>query len=402
MMLSDLRVIEYGEFVSAPYCSRLFADLGAKVIKVEPPDRGDMARSYGPFPGDLPHLEKSGLFLFLNTGKQSITLNLKDSEGRKIFGGLLDGADILITNALPNVMEQWQLDYSSLAKTHPRLIYCAITPFGWEGPYRNYRGYNLHCSALSGASWAIGSPGREPLQIPLNQCDFQGGINGAAAIMIALMARKKFGYGQFVDISISDVMATYVGTNAILYLFYGLKWQRDGRRAWGSGGPYPYGLFPCKDGFVCIIARTSRDWNRFLDAIGRPDWANNTRYQDQFKMGREYPDEVDALLIPILKRYTKNELFQMARKFGFPLAPVREAHESLEEPHLREREFFDSIEIPGIGKLELPRLPFRFSKVKIQSLRPAPRLGEHNESILMGELGFGKEEIAKVRERKVI
>lgn len=402
MMLSDLRVIEYGEFVSAPYCSRLFADLGAKVIKVEPPDNGDLARSYGPFPGDVPHLNKSGLFIFLNTGKQSVTLNLKDPEGGKIFRKLLEGADIFITNTLPKVIEQWQLDYLSLAKTHPKLIYCAITPFGWEGPYRNYKGFNLHCAALSGASWAIGSPGREPLQIPLQQCDFQGGINGAAAIMVAIMARKKFGHGQFIDISISDVMATYAGTNAILYLFYGLQWQRDGRRAWGSGGPYPYGLFPCKDGFVCLIARTNRDWNRLLDAFGRPDWADRPRYQDQFAMGREYPDEVDALLIPILKRYTKMELFQLAREYGFPLAPVRWIHESLDEPQLKERAFFESIQIPDIGTLYLPKLPFKFSNKKFESLRPAPLLGDSNQNVLMGELGFTKEEMIALEKQEII
>jgi len=402
MMLSDLRVIEYGEFVSAPYCSRLFADLGAKVIKVEPPNNGDLSRSYGPFPGDVPHLNKSGLFIFLNTGKQSVTLNLKDPEGGKIFRKLLEGADIFITNTLPKVIEQWQLDYLSLAKTHPKLIYCTITPFGWEGPYRNYKGFNLHCAALSGASWAIGSPGREPLQIPLHQCDFQGGINGAAAIMVAIMARKKFGHGQFIDISISDVMATYAGTNAILYLFYGLQWQRDGRRAWGSGGPYPYGLFPCKDGFVCLIARTNRDWNRLLDAFGRPDWADRPRYQDQFAMGREYPDEVDALLIPILNGYTQKELFHMAREHGFPLAPVRSVNESLDDPQLRSRGFFETMEIPGIGRIDFPRLPFRYSNTKLQSLRPAPHLGEHNKMILKEEIGIAEEDFQALRDQGII
>lgn len=401
-MLSNLTIIEYGEFISAPYCSRLFADLGAKVIKVESPEKGDRARSYGPFPHDLPDVEKSGLFIYLNTGKQSITLNLEHSEGRRMLKRLLGSADVLVTNALPSVMEDWQLDYPSLAETHPKLIYCGITPFGWEGPYKDYRGFNLHCSALSGATWAIGSPGREPLQIPLHQCDFQGGVSGAAAIMVALMARKKVGCGQFVDISVSDVMASYVGSNAMLYLYYGLRWQRDGRRAWGSGGPYPYGLFPCKDGFVCIIARTSRDWNRFLDAMGRPEWSDHPRYQDQFAMGREYPDEVDALLVPILKNYTKNELFQMARKHGFPLAPVRAVHESLNEPQFRERAFFESTEIPGIGRLDLPRLPFQFSNRRPQRLRPAPRLGEHSETVLMEKLGLANGQVEDLKKQKII
>jgi len=402
MMLSDLRVIEYGEFISAPYCSRLFADLGAKVIKVEPPDRGDMARLYGPFPGDLPHLEKSGLFIFLNTGKQSVTLNLKNAEGCKIFGGLLEEADIFITNAFPTFMEQSQLDYFSLSKAYHKLIYCAITPFGWVGPYREYRGFNIHACALGGASWVIGDPAREPLQVPLNQCDFQGGINAAAAILVALQARKKIGRGQFIDISVSDIIATYTGSNSMSYLFYGLNWQRDGRRAWGSGGPYPYGLFACKDGYVCIIARTKRDWNRLLDALGHPDWADNPRYQDQIAMAREYPEEVDALLESLLKHYTKNELFQMARKWGFPLSPVKEVHESLEDPQLKQRKFFEFMEIPEVGKLCLPRLPFQLSNMSLKPLHAVPRLGEHNEMILVEELGISKENMKELKEKGIV
>jgi crotonobetainyl-CoA:carnitine CoA-transferase CaiB-like acyl-CoA transferase len=402
MMLSDLRVIEYGEFVSAPYCSRLFSDLGARVIKVEPPHVGDMARSYGPFPGDIPHLEKSGLFIFLNTGKQSVILNLGHSEGRQIFKKLIDRTDIFITNAFPRSIEELELDYLNLSKAHPKLIYCAITPFGWEGPYREYRGFNIHACALGGASWAIGNPDREPLQVPLNQCDFQGGINAAAAILVALQARKKIGRGQFIDISVSDIIATYTGSNSMSYLFYGLKWRRDGRRAWGSGGPYPYGLFACKDGYVCIIARTRRDWNRLLEALGHPDWADNPRYQDQIAMAREYPEEVDALLESLLKSYTKNELFQMARKWGFPLSPVKEVHESLEDPQLKQRKFFEFIEIPEIGKLCLPRLPFRLSNMSLKPLRPAPHLGEHNEMILVQELGISKKDMKELKEKGII
>jgi crotonobetainyl-CoA:carnitine CoA-transferase CaiB-like acyl-CoA transferase len=314
----------------------------------------------------------------------------------------LDEADIFITNAHPTIIEQWQMDYFSLAKTHRKLIYCAITPFGWEGPYREYRGFNIHACALGGASCAIGDPRREPLQVPLNQCDFQGGINAAAAILVALRARKKIGRGQFIDISVSDIIATYTGSNSMSYLFYGLKWQRDGRRAWGSGGPYPYGLFACKDGYVCIIARTRRAWNRLLEALGHPYWADNPRYQDQIAMAREYPEEVDALLESLLKRYTKNELFQMARKWGFPLSPVKEVHESLEDPQLKQRKFFEFMEVPEIGRLCLPRLPFQLSNMSLEPLHPAPHLGEHNEMILVQELGISKKDMKELKEKGII
>ena len=396
-MLKGLKVLEFGQFISAAFCTKMLADLGAEVIKVEPPEKGDCSRYYGPFPGDEAHPERSGLFLFLNHNKLGITLDVEQRQGREALLRLIRGSDILVENYPLPKMSNLDLDYATTSKINPSLIHCAITPFGWKGPYRDLPGSSIHCCALSGASWAIGSPDREPLEIPLHQSDYQAGINAAAAIMVALRYRQLKGTGQHIDISASDVMATYVGTNAILYIFYGLQWYRAGRRAYGSGGPYPYGVFPCKDGHVCLIARTPQDWDRLLKALGSPEWSKNPRYWDQIRMGREYPDEVDALLIPILRKYTQAKLFQMAQEWGFPLAPVRNMAQALKEPQLAERNLFGRVDHQEAGRLIFLRPPYQFSDYRPELPRPAPLLGEHNDLIQRSRLGFSQEKIPELK-----
>jgi crotonobetainyl-CoA:carnitine CoA-transferase CaiB-like acyl-CoA transferase len=398
-VLSNLRIVEVGDFISAPFCTKMFADLGAEVIKIEEPRIGDSSRRYGPFFDDRPDKEASGLFLCLNTNKIGLTLNLSTSQGREIMDKLLKEADIFVTNISLDLRKKWELGYNDLISNHPSLIYCSITPYGTEGPYKNYKGFDLQCCALSGSSWAIGYPEREPLQMPLSQCDYQAGINGAAASMAALIGKKKSDRGQYIDISASDVMASYVGSNAILYIFYGLQWRRAGRRAYGSGGFYPYGIFQCKDGYVCIICRTKKDWNNFIEAIGHPDWADNPRYQNPPYMGREYPDEVDSLLEPILIKLTKEDLFKLARKWQFPLAPVRNIQEAIKEPQLSFRKFFSKVDHPNAGTFFLPTPPYHFSDRNRIPIRHAPLLGEHNNMIYEDRLAFSTK---KLNEQNII
>lgn len=385
-MLKGLTVVEAGEWIAAPYCGRLLADLGARVIKLETPARGDGARHYGPFPEQEADIEKSGLFAFLNTSKESVALDFSSAADRVQMNALAAKADVWITSDSRRKLMDWKLDESALRSLNPRLVFCALSPFGWTGPYRDREGGGLHAAALSGVAWATGSPGREPLQLPLAQADFQGGVNAAAAILAALLARLRTGRGQFIDIAIAEVLASYVGIGSTLYIYYGLQWRRDGRRAAGSMGPYPMSIFPCKDGLVVLIVRTPRDWDRFLKAMGSPSWADNPRYRDQVAMGRDYPDEVDPLVTELLIRYTKEELLRIAREWGFALAPVRNVSEALEDPQFAHRGFFETLELPGVGMVKLPRLPFRLSTVRPQALIPPPRLGEHTQAVL-AELG---------------
>lgn len=431
-MLNGLKVIECGRFIAAPYCAKLLADLGGEVIKVEEPGRGDQSRDHGPFRNDVPNPEGSGLFLYLNANKRGITLNLGSAEGRRVLDLLLRETDVLVEDHPPDLAAELGLAYPSLKEAHPRLIVTSLTPFGQSGPWRDRKAYDLNACAVSGISWAIGQPDREPLSLPLSQGEYQTGLNAAAATLAALLARNRTGRGQQVDLSHTDVLAFYAAVNSLLFTPHALSWHRAGRRAFGSGGRYPYTILPCKDGYVCLIARARPEWERFLKAIGGPAWASDPRYQNRYRMGKEYPDEVDALLLPWLKEHTKEEIFAFCRRHQIPFAPVRDVAEVMDDPQLKDRQFWVETNHPEAGRFRSPGLPFRcqvpapkgvppgtrgqqksslttdpckLTPDKMASgpppRSPAPRLGEHNEEVY-GQLGVSQEELARWEKEGII
>lgn len=398
--LAGLRVVEVGEFISAPYAGKCFADLGAHVIKVEPPG-GEWARRHGPFLRDEPHPERSGLFLLLNTNKLGITLDLQRDAGRQILDRLLAQADLLIENLHPDEAHALGLDPPAVRHRFPRLVHVSISCFGHRGPWRSWRGHALQAGAAGGASIVIGEPGRPPLPFPLSQPDYQGGINGACGGILALLARERTGRGQHVDVATSEVMAFYGGITSPLYTETGLAWRRSGHRASGSGGYYPYAILPTSDGYFCLITRSGHPWKRFLEALGNPEWTRDPRYRDRARMGREYPDEVDALLVPYLRERTSSELQEICRRHAIPFAPVRTIAEVARCPQLEAREFFVQIARAEVGELTYPGAPWKFSRTPWRILRPAPLLGEHTD-IVLERFGLSPGEIASLRQDAVV
>lgn len=382
-----LRVVELGDMVSAPYCGRLFAKLGAEVVKVEPP-AGDAARRVGPFPRGIPDPERSGLFTFLNEGKAGVTLDITTADGIAGLRRLLATADVLLTNLPIPVRRRLGLDYPGLAATFPRLVVATTTVFGDDGPYADLPAAELDAFAVSGIAWAIGRPERAPLVLPFLQGEYQAGVNLAAATWLALFHRRRSGRGQHVDVAMTDVLASYAGSNGIMYVAHGQRWQRAGNRAYGSGGVYPYTVLPCKDGAVCLIGRSRAEWARLVAAMGDPAWAREPRYQDLRAMGTQYPDEVDALVGPWLLARTRAELSAIAGEFGIPMAPLRTMAEVAATPQFTDRRFLRTVE-DGTGQ-PMPAwdMPFRFRP----ECRPeaglefhhgvAPRLGQDNARIL--------------------
>jgi len=397
--LTGLRVVEVGEFISAPYAGKCFADLGAEVIKVEPPG-GEWARRHGPFFNDEPHPERSGLFLLLNTNKLGVTLDLTRDAGRRILGQLLARADLLIEN-LPDDAQTVGLSPEAVGQRFPRLVYVSISCFGHRGPWRSWRGHAVQAGAAGGASVVIGEPGRPPLPFPLSQPDYQGGINGACGGILALLAREKTGRGQHVDVATTEVMAFYGGITSPLYTETGLPWHRSGYRASGSGGYYPYTILPTRDGYFCLITRSGHPWKRFLEALGNPTWTQDPRYRDRAAMGRDYPDEVDALLVPYLRERTSSELHEICRRHGIPFAPVRSIEEVIHCPQLAAREFFVQIARAEAGSLTYPGASWKFSRTPWRILLPAPLLSEHTDLVL-GRLGFSSAELVSLRQEGII
>lgn len=402
--LAGLKVLEYGEFISAPYCGKLMADLGAEVIKIESPSHGDTSRRHGPFSGDVPDPEKSGLFLFLNTNKMGITLNLETCTGLKIFRELVKDTDVLIESHSPMNMRKLGVDYQSLKENNPDLIMTSITPFGQTGPYRDYQASDINICALSGWSLLIGEPGREPLTPPLSVGHFMAGVAAGIATVLAVLARLATGGGQYIDISEAECHNSFfTGVLANSFIYYNRKRTRSGHR---TPFPYPYTVLPCKDGYMSMIAVQGYQWKRFLEIVGNgsvPEWyENDPRFKDRMRAGREYADELDMLFAPWLEARTRQEIFESCRKNHVPFAPVRTIDEVVNDRHLNERGFFVELAHPKVGSLKYPGPPYRLSKSPWRLKKPAPLLGQHNEEVYCSRLGYPKHDLSALRGTGVI
>lgn len=376
--LKGIRVVEWGSgFIAAAYAGHLLRELGAEVVKVEPAE-GDAARRYGPFAQDRPDPEASGLFIALNAGKQSVVLDTSTVDGLAALRCLVADADVLVSDVALATRRSLRMDPQTLRTEHPALVTVGLSVFGESGPLADAPQAALDACALSGASHVLGERMREPLSLPFDQADFQAGVHGAGAALMALIARGRDGAGQNVDIASADVLGAAVGTNSMTFRHFGSRsWDREGRRASGSGGAYPYTILPCKDGLVCVMGRSKIEWERFVEALGNPPWSRQPRYQDLRAMGTAYPDEVDALLIPWLARYTREELSAIGARFNFPIGPLRTIDEVVASPQLRHRGYFREIPHATLGAVVAPGVPWQVPGAPRQPVEPAPRLGEH-------------------------
>jgi len=325
--LSGVKVLEYGTGVAAAYCAKLLKQLGAEVVKIRNP-------SEPPINADV-ELRRRAESLFLDADKQWVDQEL----GSPDFLRRLATTDVVVRGFEPSdgtavavreEYEQWRRQRNSL-------IFVALTPFGVTGPGSRWRGGDLNAQALSGWTYITGNPNEAPLSMNYGMGALQHGLTAAGATVVALLER---GAGEFVDVSEADVIASTMRMYSLTYRFLAIDPKRNGLRAPGSSGRYPHTLLPCKDGYISTICRSETDWNRFLEMMGNPAWAKEPRYRDFYAMGTEYPDEVDALIIPWLMERTKDELGELANKFRVPLAPVRTVDEVLRDPQLAHRDFF--------------------------------------------------------------
>lgn len=291
------------------------------------------------------------------------------SASRAAFDVLVADADIVLCDA-PKSLEILAGTRAEVMTRAPRLVLGVATTFGLDGPYAEFEGTALDAQALSAVAWSLGEPTLEPLTLPPGIVEHQAGAMLAAGCLLALSVRDERGTGRIVDVALADVLASYVAGNCRFYIHHGLQWQRSGRRASGSGGAYPYMILPCKDGEVCICGRTRDEWNRFVAAMGSPAWASEPRYQDLRAMGKVYPDEVDALVMPWLARHTKVELEAIALEHNLIVSPVRMIADVLATPAFTERGFLRTERVAG-KDVVAPGLPFRVIASRSES---APNL----------------------------
>jgi len=392
--LDGIKVLELSEMIAGPYCTKIFADCGATVIKVEKPGTGDAARNNGPFPNDDPDIESSGLYLYLNTSKQSVTLNLETHEGVSIFKELIQQVDIVIESYKPGVMAHLGLDYEALRKLNPGLIMTSISPFGQTGPYRDYEASDLTIWALSGIMYECGEADREPLRIGENQTDYVAGLCAALSTLSALFFRNETGIGQYLDVSSWEAFHITEPYMALL------NCQVPGFVRKRAGIHWPWGIYPCKDGYVGFFFPTQTHWESLCTLMELPEMAANPDYETPF-MRDSHIDEITATVSAWMKDKNMEDIFHKAQELRLALTPIPNMAQIVDLLQHKARNYFVDIDHPVAGTFTYPGALFKLSETPWIASR-APMLGEHNQSIYGGYLGYGDEEILSFKERGVI
>jgi len=399
--LTGVKVIDLTWQIAGPFCTKLLADYGADVIKIEMPGTGDPARKMGPFLHNEPHPEKCGLFLHLNTNKRGITVNLKSNAGKKILRELIREADILVENFSPGVMGRLGLSYEELEKINPKLVMTSISNYGQTGPYRDFKMSDTIAFAMGGAMSSQGVPEREPVAAAQNLKLHESAYYAATGTLGAWFGARQDGIGELVDVSI---METLMGSsdrrdNYILsYSYTGYSTTRTDPVRF-RGRYYPVGPYPCKDGWVHIAMQPS-DWPRYLKTVGKEEWLSDPRWSNFFDLS--LLAESDGAFIEWLADRTKQEAAEIMQAAGVLCMPFNTLADLYRDPHFKARGFWVEIDHPVTGRLTYPGAPTNMMDGGYQVRRPAPLLGQHNEEVLCGMLGYSKEDLVFLRETGAI
>jgi CoA:oxalate CoA-transferase len=384
--LGDIRVLDLSEDIAGPFCSKLFAGLGAEVIKIERPGSGDVSRHTGPSLGATPHPEQSALFLYLNTGKKSITLDVTSPTGAVILRRLAQDCDILVESFPPGDLDRRDLGYAALEPLNPGLIYTSVTAFGQSGPYRDFKGSELIAQAMGALMQTVGLPDREPLKIGGNAACYTTGMSAFSATMIALYVRDVQGYGQHVDVSAMETMAVAQIHSSIQHQF--------GRTLRRRESP----LVAAKDGWISPgLERGVRQdtWTRVCELIGRPDLQDNPAFHTP-EARREHQQDLLAILSGWTATQPKEEIYHLLQELRSVAGYVATVDDLLTSRQLVARQFFQAIDHPAAGKALYPGAPFTIEGDAWRHAR-APLLGEHNAEIYGGRLGLSTAELARLR-----
>ena len=395
--LKGYRVLDLSHNIAGPYCTKLLAGLGAEVVKVERPGNGDPARSMGPFYRDDPHPEKSILFLYLNTSKKGITLDITTEMGKSIFKELVKHSAVVVESFEPGDMERLGLGYETLERINPGLVMTSLSNFGQTGPYRDYKALDINIMAMAGPMASMGEPDREPLVYGGWPAQYYGGVNGFAATLIALYYREVSGEGQHVDISLLECMSTLMEHSEIGWGFNEVSAPRWGN-AWLNLAAW--GTYMCQDGHIGVVSSlSSKRWRTLHLVMDKPE-LDDPRFWNLFGR-RIFKDEIEAHMLPWLLEHTKEEIYHKGQKVGFPMSPIRTPEDIVGSAQLEARDFFVEVDHPVVGSFRYPGAPIRMTETPWQS-GPAPLLGEHNEEVYCKRLGYTREQYVRLKEMHVI
>jgi len=376
--LAGIRVLELGRDVAAPYAAKLLADLGADVVKIEAPG-GDPARRRGPFLGGRPDPEASGFFLYLNTNKRGITLDLTRPADRQAFDALVARADVLVHDVHPLERDVRGLDAARLTALNPRLLMASISPFGSTGPHATYRSVDLVSWCAGGLAVLNGDPAHPelpPLKAYGDQAAYQGGLNAAIALLGGLLERLTSGLGQHIDVSLQECVANILELTFEWFPYAGLVASRLGAKP-----IQPLCFMECRDGWIFICCVEEHQWKQFVELMGNPEWAGLELFENRLARGKNF-DALQIFLQEWCSEQSVADLYEAAQRRRIPFAPVSTLGDLLASPHLKARGFFATLDHPSAGTCQVPGAPYRFSATPWRLRRPAPGLGEHTREVL--------------------
>lgn len=391
------------------FCTKIFAALGADVIKIEPPG-GDPTRRIGPFYHDEPGPEKSLHWFTYNLNKRSVTLNIECASGRELFKRLVMTADFLVECFRPGYLGQFELEYSRLSQINRKLVHTSITPYGSTGPHSQRKGSNLTTSAAGGYLYICGDTDRPPVQVTTPVADMQTGLNAALASLVAHHYRQLTGEGQHVDVSAQESVMCQMLPRGLLWKSHGLIAYRSKEGATIPGRPAFLGVFKCRDGMV--ICNTTYDrgrepLRRWMDSEGMAGDLVDKEWDPIFMERRAVTSEqkkhIDGLFAAFALKHAAGELMAKAQKMGIQVARVQDMRDVMNDQHLREKGFFVKVAHPEIGEtIEYAGAPFRSDEMSWDYFRRAPFIGEHNVEVYCGELGLSRHELAVLKQGGVI
>lgn len=399
--LEGVSVIDLTHCIAGPYCTKLLAGFGADVLKIEPPG-GERGRRMAPFFRDEPGPDSSLPFVYLNTGKQSITLNLKSAEGREMLLSLLAEADVLVENYSPRVMPSLGLDYETLREAAPHLVMVSISNFGQTGPYRDYKAADIVEYALGGLMYIFGAYDREPLKHAFNQAQFKAGTDAASATLMAVYHQRMTGgrtsgKGQHVDVSIQEAVASGLRDVVNNYTYTGAIRRRQPNH---SGDLQR--LRATADGYLLPNPGLGGglNWDSFVEFLGLPELDDDRFRTPSARLANA--EDLGRILDEYFIRQNKYDMFYGSHERRFIFGVIQSPAEVLEDPQFAHREFFVDVEHPVMGELRMPGAPFRMESTPWQVGNAAPAIGQHNGTILGERLGLTAEQLAQMRSEGII
>ncbi|MBM4330608.1 MAG: CoA transferase [Deltaproteobacteria bacterium] len=391
MPLSNIKVIDLTRFVAGPFCTLQLADMGAQVIKIESPGRGDETRYQGAIING-----ESWYFIGMNRNKKSLTLDLKSPEGKEIFLRLVRTSDVVVENFRPGVMHNLGLGYQFLREINPAIIYCGISGFGKDGPYHLRPAFDFIAQGISGFMSITGFPDREPVRTGIPISDSIAGIYASYGILAALLNRQKTGKGQEVQTSLVDAMISFLSFQADRYFGLG-----EVPQPYGNDHPVssPYGTFKTLDGYINIAPAGDPMWERLAQALGLQALLDDPRFRTN-DLRLAHRRELNQIINDITCQRTMSDWIEYLNKAGVPCGPIYNLAQTFEDPQVKHQEMVLEIEQPS-GKVKTLGFPVKLSDTPAAIRYPAPQLGEHNAEIL-ANLGYSTDQINELKTRGVI